>query len=283
MSLNPQRLKLFALNQKGAWRRIAFVAAVLIYVGLLVLAPLGGLVYSVFAGGIASIVKVLVQPDVVHAFALTLGIAFAAVLTNAFFGLLTAWVMVRHEFWGKRFLNGLIDLPFAVSPVVVGYMLFLLFGREGWFSGLQASTGLQILFSWPAMYLATVFVSFPFVVREVMPVLHEIGTDQDQAAFTLGAGRWQTFWYVLLPGIRWGLVYGMTLTFARALGEFGAVFVVSGAITQQTETATLFIYRAIEERDYLASYSVALMLAALSFIVLFLIEYAKKKELSKFE
>jgi len=260
---------------------MALFSIVFIYVGALIVAPLSALVVAVFSNGVGPFFRTLTQPDVVHAFALTLGIAFATVLVNSLFGMIVAWVLVRHEFPGKRLLNGLIDLPFAVSPVVVGLVLFLLFGKGGWFGGLENWTGFQILFSWPGMFLVTVFVSFPFVVREVMPVLREMGTDQDQAAFTLGANRWQTFWNVLLPGLRWGLVYGMTLTFARSLGEFGAVFVVSGAITQQTETATLFIYRAIEERDYMAGYSIALVLAAISFTVLFLIEYAKKKELSK--
>lgn len=270
--MSSPRLKLFSFDQKGSWGRLGLGLLVFLYVGILILAPLGALVKATFSQGIVPFLTTFTHADVIHAFALTLALAFGAVLVNTFFGLLVAWVLVRHEFWGKRFFNALIDLPFAVSAVVVGYIMFLLFGREGWLT-------LPILFSWPSMFLVTVFVSLPFVVREVMPVLHEIGTDQDQAAFTLGASRWQTFWKVLLPSLRWGLVYGMTLTFARALGEFGAVFVVSGAISQQTETATLFIYRSIEEREYLAGYSVALVLAGLSFTILFLIEYAKKREL----
>ncbi len=270
--------KLFSFSEKGAKLRVVLISVVVLYIGVLVVAPLSALVRAVLLSDVGSLGKVLLQPDVFYAFGLTLALALAAVVLNTFFGLIVAWVMVRHHFPGKKFLNGLIDLPFAVSPVVVGYVLFLLFGRDGWFGSLDNWIGIPILFSWPSMLAATVFVSLPFVIREVMPVLQEIGTDQDQASYTLGANQWQTFWRVLLPSIRWGLLYGMTLTFARSLGEFGAVFVVSGAITQQTETATLFIYRSVEEREYLAGYSVALILAGLSFCILFLIEYLKKKE-----
>lgn len=270
--------KVFSFAQRGNRLRFVLITSAFLYIGFLILAPLSALVRAVFLSGIGSLGKILLHPDVIHAFCLTLLLALGAVVINTFFGLIVAWVMVRHHFPGKKFLNGLIDLPFAVSPVVVGYVLFLLFGRDGWFGQLDEWMGIPILFSWPSMLAATVFVSLPFVVREVMPVLQEIGTDQDQASYTLGANQWQTFFRVLLPSIRWGLLYGMTLTFARSLGEFGAVFVVSGAITQQTETATLFIYRSVEEREYLAGYGVALILAVLSFCILFLIEYLKKKE-----
>lgn len=260
------------------WGRWALLAAVLLYAGFLVGAPLLAMAGEAFSGGAARLASSLTQPDVVHALWLTLVLAAGSVALNTLFGVLIAWVLVRHDFWGKRFWNGLVDLPFAVSPVVAGYMLILLFGKTGWFAGFEESTGIKILFSLPGMFLATVFTSLPFVIREVMPVLQEIGTDQEMAAFTLGAGRWQTFRRVTLPGIRWGLVYGATLTLARSLGEFGAVFVVSGAVQGSTETATLYIYRALEERQDVAACGVALVLASISFLILFVLEYIKKKE-----
>ncbi len=275
-----QRVKLFSFEQKGAWVRHLLLAVVLVYVGLLLLAPLGTLFFETFAQGVGVIWRALTQPDVLHSLWLTLWLAAAAVVVNTFFGLIVAWVLVRHRFWGRGFLNGIIDLPFAVSPVVAGYMFILLFGKSGWFAGI--ASWFPILFSWPSMLLATIFVSLPFVIREVMPVLEEAGVDQDQAAFTLGASSWQTFWRVTLPSIRWGLIYGITLTLARSLGEFGAVLVVSGAVSGKTETATLFIYRALEERQKIAAYSVALTLAAISFFILFLLEIVKKKRQNRF-
>lgn len=272
-----QRVKLFSFEQKGAWARHLLLVVVLIYVGLLLLAPLTTLLFQTFSQGAGAVWRALIHPDVLHSLWFTLWLALGAVVVNTFFGVMVAWVLVRHRFWGRRFFNGIVDLPFAVSPVVAGYMFILLFGKSGWFAGMASWFPFPILFSWPSMLLATIFVSLPFVIREVMPVLEEAGVDQDQAAFTLGASSWQTFWRVTLPSIRWGLIYGITLTLARSLGEFGAVLVVSGAVSGKTETATLFIYRALEERQKIAAYSVALALAAISFLILFMLEYVKKR------
>jgi len=170
-----------------------------------------------------------------------------------------------------------VDLPFAISPVIAGLMLILLFGRGGWLQALPDTLGIPIVFALPGMFLATAFVSLPFVVREVMPVLRHLGTEGEEAAYTLGASPWKAFWLVTLPAIKWGMLYGISLTFARALGEFGAVLVVSGGVSGMTETATLFIFRSMDDRNYAAAYAMALVLALISFALLMLIELSKSK------
>jgi sulfate transport system permease protein len=202
-----------------------------------------------------------------QAFSLTLMISVVTVAVHAVCGTLVAWMMVRHHFRGQWLVNGLLDLPFAVSPVVVGYMLLLLFGRNGLLAPLLAPLGIKVAFAVPGMILATLFVTLPFMVRELIPVLRAFGIQQEQAAATLGASGWQTFWYVTLPAIRWGFIYGVTLTFARALGEFGAILVIGGGIQGRTETATLFIYRALDERQTIGAYSAALVLGLFSLIL----------------
>ena len=200
-----------------------------------------------------------------------------ATAINTVFGLCIAFVLARHRFSGHRFINGLVDLPFAVSPVVAGLMLILLFGRNGWFTPITERLGIKMVFAWPAMLIATTFVSLPFVVREVVPVLIHAGMQQENAAYTLGASGWQTFWHVTLPSIRWGLLYGVSLTMARALGEFGAVLVVSGGISGLTETSTLFIFRSLDDRNPVAAYAMAMVLALISFSMLMLMEFFKKR------
>jgi sulfate transport system permease protein len=199
-------------------------------------------------------------------------------IIQAVFGTIVAWVMVRQQFWGKQFLNGLIDMPFAVSPVVVGYMLLLLFGRNGLLAPVLNQLGVKVAFAVPGMLLAILFVTLPFMIRELMPVLRALGVQQEQAAATLGASGWQTFWFVTLPAIRWGFIYGITLTFARALGEFGAILVIGGAIEGRTETATLFIYRALDERQYIAAYSAAIVLGLLSLTLVIGSEILRRRE-----
>ena len=178
------------------------------------------------------------RPRFVRAFGLTLAITALATLVNTVFGIALALVLVRQRFWGRALLDGVVDLPFAVSPVVAGLMLILLYGPEGWLGRGLESAGFRVIYAIPGMILATLFVTVPFVVRELVPVLRELGEEHEQAAYTLGAGRWRTFWSVTLPSIRWGVAYGVTLTVARSLGEFGAVLVVSGNLIGQTQTAT---------------------------------------------
>ena len=190
-------------------------------------------------------------------------------------------MLVRDDFRGKRFINGLIDLPFAVSPVVVGYMLLLLFGRQGLFAPMLEAMNIRVAFAVPGMVLATLFVTLPFMIRELAPILRAFGVQQERAAATSGANGWTTFWRITLPALRWGFIYGVTLTLARALGEFGAVLVVGGGIQGRTETATLYIYRALDERQYVGAYSAGLALGVFSMLLVLGTEFLRQREEKK--
>jgi len=234
------------------------------YLGLLVAAPVGLVCYRTFEHGIGPAWDAVTTPDALHAFWLTILMVIVAVPANTVFGVIMALALVRHRFPGRAFVNAAIDLPFAVSPVVIGLALILVYGQGGWFGSWLAEQGIQVIFATPGMILATMFVSLPFVVREVMPVLREIGTEQEQAASTLGASPWQTFWRVTLPAIRWALTYGVVLATARALGEFGAVSVVSGKLQGQTETATLFVENQFHQFNLTGAYAASFVLAMLA-------------------
>ena len=219
----------------------------------------------------------LAAPEARHAFGLTLAITLLATVVNTVFGLALAIVLVRQEFWGRTLADGLVDLPFAVSPIVAGLMLVVVYGPQGWIGRWLEPLGVRVVYHWPGMLLATMFVTLPFVVREVVPVLREFGVDQEEVAYTLGAGRWRTFWRVTLPSIRWGLAYGVTLTVARSLGEFGALLVVSGNILGRTQTATLYIHDGIESFNTEGAYAASLLLAAVSFVMLIGMELLRKR------
>jgi sulfate transport system permease protein len=253
--------------RRSSWGRQLLVGAAMAYVAFLIVAPLVGLVAGAFSKGGSAIIAALVQPDVLAAFRLTLLISLITVVVHTLGGTAVAWVLVRHEFRGQAILNGLIDMPFAVSPVVVGYMLLLLFGRNGLLGPILSALDIKVVFAVPGMVLATLFVTLPFMIRELIPVLAAFGVQQEHAAATLGASGWQTFRRVTLPALHWGMIYGLTLTFARALGEFGAVLVVGGGVRGRTETATLYIFRALDERQYVAAYSAALVLGLLSLLL----------------
>jgi sulfate transport system permease protein len=253
------------------------LAVALAYVLVLLLGPLAGIVYYAFKSGIGVIGQTFSQPDVQHAFYLTFIIMLITVLVNTVFGVLVALVLARDKFPGKLLASALVDLPLAVSPVIVGLMAVLLFGTGGWFQAFFAARGIQIIFALPSMVLVTIFISIPFVIREVVPVLQELGLEEEQAAWTLGASKLQTFFRVTLPNIRWGLLYGIALSAARAIGEVGAVLIVSGAIEGKTETATLFILRAFDQYQDQQGYIVALTLAAFSILLLIGIETFKRK------
>ena len=248
------------------------------YLSMLLLIPVGMIFYRAFEHGLAAAWSSVTTPDALHAFYLTILIAAIAVTANTIFGVGCALLLVRTKFRGKALLNAAIDLPFAISPVVIGLSLYLLYGREGWFGGWLLDNGIQIRFSLPGMVLATIFVSLPFVVREVVPVLHEIGDEQEQAAQTLGANWWQTFWRVTLPAIRWGVAYGVVLATARALGEFGAVAVVSGRVVGDTETAPLWVWREFGQFNLTGAYSASLVLALLAIGTLLAMNAFKRKE-----
>lgn len=251
----------------GKWTRRILIMAVILYVGVLILAPVVALILGAFKEGVGAIFKALSQPDVLQAFWLTIKISLVVVLAQLVFGTLIAWVLVRDRFRGRELINGLIDMPFAISPVVVGYMLLLLFGRNGLLAPVLNALDIKVAFAVPGMVLATLFVTLPFMIRELIPMLEAFGVLQEQSAATMGASPWQIFWRITLPALRWGLIYGVSLTFARALGEFGAVLVVGGGVQGRTETATLYIYRALDERQYVGAYSAALVLGLLSLLL----------------
>ena len=252
---------------KTKWGSRGLIAIVIAYVGILILAPLVSLAHGAFEQGVGAVFEAFNQSFVFTSFWNTVWISLVVVMIHAIFGTIVSWVFVRHRFPGGGLINGLIDMPFAVSPVVAGYMLLLLFGRNGLFGPLVEATGIRVAFAFPGMVLATLFVTMPFMVREIVPVLEAFDTRQEKAAATLGANSWQTFWQVTFPALRWGLIYGVTLTFARALGEFGAVLVIGGAAQGSLMTATLFIYHALEERQYIAAYSAALALGLFSLVL----------------
>jgi sulfate transport system permease protein len=263
---------------RRSWLKWLLIGIVVCYVGVIVLAPLIGLLAGAFSGGLEPIAAALSRPDVLSAFWRTLLISLVVVLVHAVFGTAVAWVLVRHDFRGRRVLNGIIDLPFAVSPVVAGYMLLLLFGRIGLLAPVLEVFDVKIAFALPGMMLATLFVTLPFMVRELVPVLQAFGVEQEQAAATMGASGWQTFRYVTFPALRWGFIYGLTLTFARALGEFGAVLVVGGGVQGQTETATLYIFRALDDRQYVGAYSAALVLGLISLLLVLGSDLLRRRE-----
>jgi sulfate transport system permease protein len=248
------------------------------YVSALLLVPLGMIVWRTFEHGASPVWAVLTSSDAQHAVWLSVLIALIAVPLNTAFGVACALVLVRHRFPGKTLLSAFVDLPLGVSPIVVGLALIIVYGRFGWFGPWLYEHNIQVIFALPGMVLATVFISLPFVVREVVPVLQEIGTEQEQAASTLGASSWQCFWRITVPSIRAGVGYGVVLTTARALGEFGAVSVVSGRLIGKTETLTLFVEDHFQQFDSTGAYTGSLVLAALALLTLFAMNLSRPRE-----
>jgi sulfate transport system permease protein len=245
--------------------RLGLRVAALGYLGAILAAPVAMVFWRAFEHGFDRFWDAITTPDAVHALKLSVLIGVAAVAANTIFGVLCAIAIVRWKVPGRGLLNAIVDLPLALSPVVVGLGLFLVYNsRNGWLGPWLQDHGIQMLFAWPSMVLATVFVSLPFVVREVVPLLREIGTDQEEAAATLGASGFATFWRVTLPAIRWGVAYGVVLTTARALGEFGAVSVVSGRILGQTQTLPLYVQDRYESFDQVGANAAAILLALLA-------------------
>jgi sulfate/thiosulfate transport system permease protein len=253
-------------------------AVALGYLVVILLAPLGMVFYRTFESGLRPVWDTLSDPNTLHAFEMTLIATGIAVPLNTLFGILAALAIVRRRFPGKGILNAFIDLPLAVSPVVIGLCLYLLYGRTGWFGGWLSGHGIQVLFALPSIVLATVFVSVPFVAREVIPTLRELGNEQEQAAATLGATRWQRFWRITLPSIRWAVIYGVVLTTARCLGEYGAVAVVSGRIVGKTETATTLVDDLIQNFGTASAYAVSLVLATIAVLVLVAMTVIRPRE-----
>lgn len=255
--------------------RVLIIVTVFVYLGTVLLLPLGAIVVRALQGRITPLIEAFNDPAAQQGLKLSLILAAIAVAANGAFGVAGALVLVRHRFRTRRVLDALVDLPLAVSPVMTGLAFLLVFGRGGWLEPVLDAAGWKVTFAFPGLVLATLFVTFPFTLREVAYVLEELGTDEEDAA-TLGASPWSTFWRVTLPNVRYGLGYGIVLTLARALGEFGAVLVLGGSISGKTQTATTFIYNALEERQEAAAYSMALVLAAVSVLLLIALEWLKR-------
>jgi len=253
------------------------IAVAVLYVGALVLAPLLGIAWATIHAGLDAWKATFLDPTARHAYQLTLVITVITIAVTTVFGVVVALVLARDRFPGKAIVSAIVDLPFAVSPIIVGLMAVLLFGRGGWFAAWFGAHGIQILYAVPSMVLVTIFICIPFVIREVVPVLQELGTQEEEAAKTLGATSFTTFRRITLPNIRWGLLYGVALSAARAIGEVGAVLVVSGSLMGQTETAPLYILRQFEQNGDTSAYIVALTLALTSIALLSGIEIMKAR------
>jgi sulfate transport system permease protein len=270
-------------RRRAPWTpaRVAVFSAVLLYVGVVLLLPLGALALEAVRLGLPAIVRGITAPAALAALRMTLLLTVIAVIVNGVFGIAAALTLVRQRFHGLAILDATIDLVLAVSPVMIGLAFLLTVGRAGWLAPVLQALDLRVAFAFPGLVLATLFVTLPFTVREVSYVLAEVGNDEEHVAATLGSSPWRTFFRVTLPNIRRGLTLGLTLTAARALGEFGAVLVLGGAITGRTETATTFIYGALEERDDASAFGLAIVLALLSMAFLFTLEQLRKKRVRK--
>jgi sulfate transport system permease protein len=250
----------------------------LAYLGLILIAPVGLIFWRALEHGLGPFWGAISNPTAAHALQLTVEVTLVAVPLNTLFGVLCGLAIVRHRIPGMGLVNALVDLPMALSPVVVGLSLYLLYGRQGWFGPWLSSHGVRVLFAYPGILLATTFVSLPFVVREVVPVLREIGTEQEEAAATLGARPFTTFRRITLPAIRWAVAYGVVLTTARSLGEFGAVAIVSGGIAGRTQTLTQYVQASYENFDQTGAYAASVLLAALAIVTLVLMTMFRPRE-----
>ncbi|NJR38137.1 MAG: sulfate ABC transporter permease subunit CysW [Leptolyngbyaceae cyanobacterium CSU_1_4] len=264
-------------TQAPSWVKNALIAGVVFYLLLVLFVPALNVFVQAFSGGINGFLETLTDRAFLSAARLTLLMAVVTVPLNAIFGLCAAWAIARNKFPGRALLISILDLPFSISPVVAGLMIVLLYGRNGWFGPWLQAADIKILFAVPGMLLATAFVTLPFIAREVIPTLEEIGADQEEAAKILGASDWQTFWRVTLPSIRWSLLYGIILTNSRAMGEFGAIVVVSGSIAGKTQTLPLFVEEAYKQYHTQSAYSAAVLLAGLAVVTLVLKEIMERK------
>ncbi|QSV67045.1 MAG: sulfate ABC transporter permease subunit CysW [Aphanizomenon flos-aquae DEX188] len=263
--------------KKQSWVPAVLIGVAISYLFLVQYIPAINVFFEAFKRGTGPFLSNLTKPEFLHAAWLTLLLAVIAIPVNAIFGLCAAWAIARHKFPGRAIVLSIIDLPFSISPVVAGLMIVLLYGRQGWFRPWLEALDIKIIFAFPGMVMATAFVSMPFVAREVIPILEEFGKDQEEAARTLGANDWQIFWRVTLPSIRWGLLYGLILTNARAMGEFGAVSVVSGNIANTTQSLPLFVEDAYKQYETEAAFSAAVILALLAVVTLILKEILERK------
>jgi sulfate transport system permease protein len=263
------------ITTEAPWVRRTLIGIALLFLLLFLVLPLAAVFTEALRKGTGAYLEALKEPDAWSAIRLTLITAAIAVPLNLVFGVAAAWCIAKYEFRGKAFLTTLVDLPFSVSPVVSGLIYVLVFGAQGWFGPWLAEHDIKIVFAVPGIVLATIFVTFPFIARELIPLMQAQGNDEEQAAIVLGASGWQTFWYVTLPNIKWGLIYGVILCNARAMGEFGAVSVVSGHIRGQTNTMPLHVEILYNEYQSVAAFSVASLLALLAVVTLAIKSFAQ--------
>ena len=283
-SLGRRTRKATDATTEPLWMQMMLIGVALIFLALFLVVPLIAVFTEAFSRGADVYWASITEPDAWHAITLTLLAAAIAVPLNVIFGLAAAWSITKFQFRGKQALITLIDLPFAVSPVVAGLIYVLLFGAQSWFGPWLSDNNIHIIFAVPGIVLATVFVTFPFIARELIPLMEEQGTSYEEASLTLGASGWQTFWRVTLPSIKWGLLYGIILCNARAMGEFGAVSVVSGHIRGQTNTLPLHIEILYNEYQFAAAFAAASLLAGLALITLLvksLLEWQHTREREK--
>ncbi|MDB5915297.1 MAG: sulfate transporter permease subunit CysW, partial [Ramlibacter sp.] len=262
---------------EAPWVRNTLIGIALLFVALFLVLPLAAVATEALRKGWGAYLEALKEPDAWSAIRLTLITAAIAVPLNLVFGVAAAWCIAKYEFRGKAFLTTLIDLPFSVSPVVAGLIYVLVFGAQGWFGPWLQAHDIKIIFAVPGIVLATIFVTFPFIARELIPLMQAQGNDEEQAAIVLGATGWQTFWYVTLPNIKWGLIYGVILCNARAMGEFGAVSVVSGNILGKTSTLPLYVQSMWEGNQTVAAFAVASLLALLGLVTLLVKTIVEKR------
>lgn len=269
------------MGKKIQWIQVLLIIISLCFLGLVLVLPLAAIFTKAFEEGIAIYLAAISEPEALSAIKLTLTTIAIAVPLNTVFGIMAAWALTKYEFKGKGLLVTLIDIPFAISPVIAGLIFILLFGSSGLFGGWLEQAGFKIVFATPGIILATIFVTLPFVARELIPLMQAQGTLEEEAALSLGANGWQTFWYVTLPNIKWGLLYGIILTSARAAGEFGAVSVVSGHIRGMTNTMPLHIEILYNEYQFVAAFAVASLLSVMAIVTLIvknIVEWKVQKE-----
>lgn len=253
---------------ESPWVRYGLISIAVLFLTLFLFVPLASVFYEALRKGLDTYLAALIEPDAVEAIKLTLTVAAIAVPLNVVFGVAAAWAIAKFDFRGKNLLITLIDLPFSVSPVISGLIYVLMFGAQGWFGPWLEAHDIKIMFAVPGIVLATIFVTFPFVARELIPLMQSQGSEEEEAAIVLGASGWQTFWHVTLPNIRWGLLYGVILCNARAMGEFGAVSVVSGHIRGLTNTMPLHVEILYNEYNFAAAFAVASLLTLLALVTL---------------
>ncbi|WP_169391687.1 MULTISPECIES: sulfate ABC transporter permease subunit CysW [Psychrobacter] len=271
-----------AATKDAPWVKRLFVGVAVLFMVAMLVIPLMAVFYEAFKGGWQLYLAALVEPEALQAIKLTLITAAIVLPINMIMGLAIAWLVTRYQFRGKQLVTTLLDLPFSVSPVVAGLMFVLLFGVNSFVGGWLESVGIQVIFAVPGIVLATLFVTFPFIARELIPLMQSQGDSEEQAALTLGANGWQTFWHVTIPNIKWALLYGLILTNARAMGEFGAVSVVSGHIRGETNTMPLLVEIAYNEYNFTAAFALSSILAALALLTLLVQQVMTKLQTRKF-